>query len=354
MLKITDIPGRETVVDGKRYLFFSGFAYLGMPSLSVFQDTLAEGIRRYGAVYPSSRLSNTPLELYEAFERELAAFTLQEAALSFSSGYLAASAAVRVCAKDSILLFGPSAHPSLKPQTANHKIFTSERWETEIATFLHESVGASHTIVLESVNPLTGRLQDLSWLANLRHPVRVLVDDSHGIGILGDGGAGIAALLPRIPSVRYMICFSLSKAFSCEGGVVAGGYDDITALRQCPEFSAATPMSPAFAYTWMQSGSVFDLQRERLRRNVAYLYAGLSDRRLFLQDPRIPVCYTRESDFYFFCLKRSILLSAFTYPSASDPLVVRAVLNAMHTVRDLDSLVESIDTYEREKNLYFR
>jgi 7-keto-8-aminopelargonate synthetase-like enzyme len=345
MIRITDIPGRQTLVKGVPHLFFSGFAYLGMPSLEVFQDTVAEGLRRYGAVYPSSRASNTPLALYEAFERELAAFTGREAALTFSSGYAAAQAAAYGCAAGGPLLYGPGTHPSLMVAGAGGRRFTSAGWEREVLAFLGTVTTGMPTIVLESVDPISGTIRDFSWLMETPRQVRVLVDDSHGIGILGDGGEGITGMLPLLPELSYLICFSLSKAFSCQGGAVAGTSRDIGLLRAQPWFSAATPMSPAFAYAWMESRPVFDRERERLKRNLAWLREGLRDSALARHDPRLPFCRFLDPAFYAYCLSRAILLSAFRYPSPSDPLVVRAVINALHTPKDLSVLLEALHEF---------
>lgn len=215
-----------------------------------------------------------------------------------------------------------------------------------MCAFLRTVPDEMPTIVLESVDPVRGVIRNFSWLMELGRPVRVLVDDSHGIGILGEQGEGITGLLPVLPELRYLICFSLSKAFSCQGGGVAGSFDDIARIRSLPEFSAATPMAPAFVHSWMESRPVFDLQRELLRRNLTWLREGLRGSRITRHDPQLPFCRIMEPDFYAFCLKSTILLSAFSYPSASDPLVVRAVINALHTREDLDILMGAVRAYE--------
>lgn len=345
MIRITDIPGRETVLGGEAYLFFSGFAYLGMPSLERFQAAVTEGTRRYGAVYPSSRLSNTPSGLYEDLESELAAYTGREEAASFSSGYLASQAAAIACAEGGSLLLCPGTHPSLVPGGVSRRVFEGPDWQAEMAAFVQASSGSLHTIVLESVDPLTGRIRDFSWLADIGRPVRVLVDDSHGIGLLGAEGEGVSALLPALPRLKYLLCFSLSKAFSCQGGGVAGPAEEIARVKALPAFSAATPMSPAFAYAWMACRPLFDRQRRRLRENQACLHELIRGLSAFRLDPRLPVCYTAESGFYAFSLERKILLSAFRYPTASDPLAVRAVINALHTPGDLKRLADTMGDY---------
>ena len=61
-------PGRTAVVNQQEYLFFSGYAYLGMHQVHAFIELIKEGIDTYGPLFPSSRISNTQLRLYETAE----------------------------------------------------------------------------------------------------------------------------------------------------------------------------------------------------------------------------------------------------------------------------------------------
>src|SRR5207248_3332410 len=89
MYILDSTPGRICMIKGKEYLFFSGYSYLGMNHIKEFRDLIKECIEQYGALYPSSRISNTRLAIYEEFEHYLSEMTGMEETVSFSSGYLA-------------------------------------------------------------------------------------------------------------------------------------------------------------------------------------------------------------------------------------------------------------------------
>jgi 7-keto-8-aminopelargonate synthetase-like enzyme len=344
-LEIAGPAGRIVKVRGKEYLFFSGFAYLDMSSLEGFRALVREGMETYGLTFPSSRLSNTRLWLYDQFESRLSAFTGQQASASFSSGYMAAQAAISHALGDSVVLYAPGIHPALRIRGSDARMIPTEQWPSGALKAVNQSSSVYHTVALESVDPLTGRVSDFSWMEQLRHPVRILVDDSHGIGLLGEQGQGVSTLLPVHSGLSYLLTYSLSKAFGCEGGAVSGTDVDIMQIKKTPQFTAATAMSPAFAYAWMNGEVLFTRQLARLRQNIRSLTEALPPGIPLEHDPRLPVYYVRDPEFYPYCLSQNILLSAFRYPSETDPPTVRIVLNASHRPQDLEWLVDAIQGY---------
>ncbi len=337
MLYLEDLPGRETEIEGISYLFFSGFAYLGMPSLKEFQHVVQEGVSKFGTVFPSSRRSNTPHRLYVDFEKALSQWVDLPATASFSSGYLAALSAVHWVADQKVVYAIQGTHPSLC-QGNKIRLLKNKEWIVDAVNSSEKDCA----VVLETVNPLTGALADFDWLLEIKKPVSVVVDDSHGIGILGAKGEGIKPYLPRGKYLKYLLCYSLSKAFSCEGGAVSGEEDDILELRSQPTFSASTPMSPAYAYAWMKSRTLFLRQCRLLHKRVRFFNDMAIHKKNITFDGRLPVCFITRKDIYKRALEHHIILSAFRYPTQKDPLITRAVINALHTEEDLKQLLHCI------------
>ena len=89
MFELENTPGRKCIIAGKEFLFFSGYSYLGMNYVKQFTELVKEGIDKYGILFPSSRISNTRLKLYQKFEDSLSKLTGMQDSVSFSSGYLA-------------------------------------------------------------------------------------------------------------------------------------------------------------------------------------------------------------------------------------------------------------------------
>ena len=128
MITLSQLPGRTTIINKEEYLFFSGYSYLGLGVNEAFINLIKEGIDLYGVVYPSSRISNTPLDLYAAFETKLAQFTSSQAAACFSSGFLSARTATEVVSNKMNVYCMQHTHPASSAHPAIKKIPVLQSW----------------------------------------------------------------------------------------------------------------------------------------------------------------------------------------------------------------------------------
>jgi 8-amino-7-oxononanoate synthase len=332
-------PTSTTSISGKEYRFFSGFSYLGLHSHPAFKAWLKEGIDRYGTVFISSRIANTRLQLYEELEHALAVLLQQQASATFSSGYLASQAAAQYAATRGELLYAPGAHPSL---WTGKPVIPAGSW-TEWAAKTTDKVNAhpDHTFVIiaDGVNPLTSTINDFNWLTAIKRQVLVLIDDSHGIGIVSDEGSGIISRLPQSAEVRYLLAASLAKAYSAQGGVIAGHAMDIAAIKRTPLFTGATPMMPANAWAFLQSFPLHAAQRRLLQQKIQHfetLTAGIG----YLYNPfHLPIFLLKDSNgVEKHLLDHDIMISSFGYPGPDDPPVNRIIISAQHSEEDLEVL----------------
>ncbi len=337
MITLSQLPGRTTRINGSDYLFFSGYSYLGLGALPEFQEWVSEGIRHYGVVYPSSRVSNTPLELYERLETALARFTGTEAAATFSSGFLSARTAVEVAAQYLPVYALPQTHPAstgLPGVTVIH-----DRWET----FLEQRLQAGETqfaLAADSIHPTPGVINDFGFLQQVPPECRILLllDDSHGIGWMGAAGQGAAEQL-RLPAhVELLHHFSLSKAFHLNGGAICGSREWIGRIRQHVNYATSTPLMPALAHAWLESEALRNEQRRLLLRNIAHLQK-LSATTTFVRNGGTPVFVVDIQGIAAQLLDRHIIISSFSYPDPQHAAVNRVVINALHTLADLETLV---------------
>lgn len=341
---LQQLPGRTAIIDGITYLFFSGFSYLGISTTPQYHERLYEGIQRYGSIYPSSRIGNVKLGLFEELEQALSGLTGMADTATFASGYLAAQAAVSCVARNHVLIHAPGAHPSLRLPASLLPEADNDDWVTATVDRVNTGAPNTYAIVMESVNPLMGTVTDFGWLTKLKRPAVVLIDDSHGIGILGKKGEGIISSLPVTEGVSYIFCYSLAKAFSTGGGAVSGAAGFIATLREQPFFTAATALSPGSAYAWLQCRALFEERRRQLLQNILYLREKTVALPFLSNDPRLPVFYSADHWLYEHGLRQHILLSSFSYPSEKDPPVTRVVVNALHTREDLDRLAACMET----------
>ena len=194
-------PGRTALANGKEYLFFSGYSYLGMQHVPEFAELIKEGIDKYGWLFPSSRISNTRLQLYNECEALLSSITGMEDTVLVSSGFLAGELATALW-KDELINLYPS-HPAIYGNHTGCSEHTTKKF------------------AVDSVNMLTAAITDLSLISSGENEKILIVDDSHGIGLIGENGEGICSKFVANKNMQYVLSYSLSKAWNIQGGAVS-------------------------------------------------------------------------------------------------------------------------------------
>jgi len=332
-------PTGRASISGKEYLFFSGFSYLGLHAHPDFKALLQEGTDRLGTVFISSRIANTRLHLYDELEHSLAVRLHQQSSATFSSGYLASQAAAQYVATVGELLYAPGVHPSL--HTGRVSIPTQEwnAWAAMTVDKVNAHPDHTFVIVADGVNPLRSIINDFSWLQQLQRQVLVLIDDSHGFGVIGDNGSGIISQLPKHAPVRYLIASSLAKAYSTQGGVVAGHAADIAAIRKLPLFTGSTPMMPANVWAFLQSTALQQSQFDVLQQRIAYFGSKILITPLAHNPFRLPMFLLQPGEeIPQHLLEHDIMISSFGYPYPDSTPINRIIVSAHHTEQELDTL----------------
>jgi len=345
MVTLSQAPGRTTLIDGKEYLFFSGYSYLGLGLNKHFTDLVKKGIDLYGVVYPSSRISNTALDLYTKMEEQLAAFTSAEDAAVFSSGFLSARTAVDVVSKEMNVYCLPYTHPSSAALPGIIQIPETLSWQQ----FLNERAAAGEfqfAVAADSINPTPGHINDFSFLTSTPaiFNITLIIDDSHGIGWLGKDGKGIASLLNLPAHIDLLLNFSLSKTFHINGGAITGSRKWIAAVRRHVNYATSTPMMPSLAYAWTEATALFNQQREILLQNIEYLQK-LTTNYTFVANEGTPVFVVAKKGIAPYLLQNNVIISSFGYPHPESDPVNRVVVNALHLKSDLEKLAQLIEQY---------
>ncbi len=345
MITLSQLPGRTTMIDGKEYAFFSGYSYLGMGMLPAFTDLVKKGIDQYGVVYPSSRISNTALDLYAIMEEQLAGFTHTEEAACFSSGFLSARTAVEVVTEEMNVYYQHPTHPASTAATGLKLIAAEQSW----TDFLNERAAANEFqfgLVADSINPTPGHINDFSFLQSTpaTFNITLIIDDSHGIGWLGERGEGIRSLLQLPSSIELLLNFSLSKAFHINGGAVCGSRKWLSAVRRHVNYATSTPLMPSLAYAWLHAQDLFQQQREILLQNIDYLQK-LTTNNTFVANEGTPVFVLAKKGIAPYLLQNNTIISSFSYPHPESDPVNRVVVNALHLRSDLEKLAQLIEQF---------
>lgn len=220
----------DTVLD------LSGNDYLG---LARHPDVVAGAIAAagtWGAGSTGSRLVSGTTRLHDDLERALADFVGTPAALVFSSGYLANLGAVTALAGKGDLIVSDSLnHASLIDAcrlSGARVVVTPHADPAAVAKVLADRDERRALVVTDAVFSVDGDLAPLAELhaATRQHAAVLLVDDAHGLGVVGDAGRGAAYELGIAGQPDVVVTATLSKALGSQGGVVLAAADVIAHL----------------------------------------------------------------------------------------------------------------------------
>ncbi len=344
MIFITQKPNRIIQIEGKEYLFFSGTSYLGLSQNADFQALILQGIENYGASYGSSRNSNLQLDIYEKTELKLAQFAKAPTSITLSSGMLAGQVVVNQL-YDHQFVYSPQNHPACwhKPTIESPKMSFKDWAEQLIQNFPYSDKPIA--IICNSVDALKNESMDFDWTMQLpdNQQITLFIDDSHGIGVMGENGEGIYSKIRVKSNIRLVVTASLHKAMGIVGGVVFSDKDFIQQIRECTYFSACSPITPAFMWAYLQSGDLYAAQLKKLRQNITLFNSQFADNELLMRQSNYPVYWTAQNDLYEKLLKQNILIYQFAYPAKTGPKNTRIVLSAWHEDADIERLAKGIN-----------
>ncbi|MDX1665612.1 MAG: aminotransferase class I/II-fold pyridoxal phosphate-dependent enzyme [Saprospiraceae bacterium] len=342
------VPGRTASVGGQEWLYFSGTAYLGMPSRAAFRELVNEGMALYGTHFGGSRLSPSCFSLYEETERHLAKWLGSPDALLVSSGTLAGRL-LRSCLRDwGELVASPGTHAAL----LGHEDEIPPEGDAWISQLIEsrQKKPVPTLITTSSVNPLKPERHDFGWLEEwpATSPLILVIDDSHGLGITGSKGRGILSELKAPSGVRIVLCSSLGKGLSLPGGIIAGPREVIAKLRNTPLFAGASPPPPAHFYAFLKAEKLYDEARRELDRNVRQFSEGLEASDFVHYMDGYPVFRVSDTGVTDLFHRHRIMISHFSYPDPKGSPVSRIILNALHLPADIHKLIKLLQVFQHQ------
>ncbi|MFV0131039.1 8-amino-7-oxononanoate synthase [Streptomyces sp. HMX112] len=202
--------------------------YLGLTRHPEVTGAAADAARRWGAGATGSRLVTGTTELHAELERELAEFCGFEAALVFSSGYAANLAVLTALgAAGSLIVSDAGNHASIVDGCRLSRAETAvvPHADPEAVTkTLDAHPGRRALVVTDSVFSVDGDAAPLAGLAGAcrAHGAALVVDDAHGLGVLGDGGRGAVHAAGLAGAADTVATLTLSKSLGSQGGAVLG------------------------------------------------------------------------------------------------------------------------------------
>ena len=272
-------------VDGREMLMLGSNSYLELTTHPRVKARAMQAIRDYGSGCAGSRFLNGTLPIHVELEARLAALVGKEAALVFPTGFQTNTGVLAT-------LVGPGEHVVADKYAHACILDGCHLSGCHLVRYNHNDmndlerrldalpVHEAALVVTEGVFSMEGDLADLPEVVRLAKAYRaqVMVDDAHGLGVLGPGGAGTAAHFGLSREVD-LIVGTFSKSLAAIGGFVAGPERTINYLMHNARpylFSAsASPASVAAVLGALEVMADEPERLERLWRNVRFLKGGL-------------------------------------------------------------------------------
>ena len=275
-------------VGGRRLLNLSSNSYLGLATRPEIQEAAAQAARSYGCSAGASRLISGTHSLHEALEERLARFKGAQAALLYSSGYLANIGILPALVGAGDVVIGDELnHASIidgcrlsRAEYGTYPHRDADALEAAFKRLEQRGHRGRRLVVTDTIFSMDGDLAPLPSLVELceRYGATLMVDEAHATGCLGPGGQGAVArfgLEQRVPVVMS----TLSKAFGSLGAFVAG--DELLRdylINVSRSFIFTTALPPPVVAASLAALDVLEREPElslRLQRHGDYLREGL-------------------------------------------------------------------------------
>jgi 8-amino-7-oxononanoate synthase len=312
--------------EGRPVVMLGSNSYLGLATHPEVQAAAHDAIERFGTGCSGSPLLNGTLDIHTDLARELAAFMCKEDALLFSTGYQTNVGVVSALLHDDdIVIMDELDHASLIDGVLLSRCRFARYGHNNMDML--EDILARHKdrpklIVADSVFSMEGTIAKVPEIVRLarKYGARLMLDEAHGIGVLGPGGRGAAELFGILEEVD-LVMGTFSKAFASVGGFVAGDRLVIDFLRSTARshvFSASLP--PAAVATVRRSLEIIRSEPERRTRlfeNAHVWSAGLTKLGYdapFHGTPIIPVRHCRSDPLTLGIFKRLLEEGVFVNP----------------------------------------
>ena len=217
----------EPVRSGE-HLDLAGNDYLGLRRHPAVVAGAVAAAETYGGGAGASRLVTGTLAIHEDLERALGALTGSPSALVFSTGYHAnLSALTALTDGETLIVSDAHAHASLidGARLSRAAVAVSRHNDVDhVRELLASRAQRRALVVVESVYSVLGDAAPLAELAELaaQHDAVLLVDEAHGIGVVGQRGEGLAAQLGLAGLEHVVLTATLSKSLAAQGGAVLG------------------------------------------------------------------------------------------------------------------------------------
>lgn len=351
MIYLDHLPGRSFVHAGREFLYFGGTSYLGLNTDADFQALYINSIEKHGLNHGASRNSNIRLSIFGQAERSLAEWAGSPAAVTLSSGYLAGQLLRRHFASEGFTIFHhSSAHSALRIE--GDRFFPNqEELSSEIMSFFALRKNGTAVLFLDSISFDQNNFPNFRWLKKLPLEKMILVvDDSHGIGVIGEEGSGVYQTLVDLIPKEILVTASLNKAPATQAGAIWGERERLEKLRQNPLYAGSSPPSPTALATLLAAREILSDRLQKLKRNTLFFVEQLEQPDYFDRCPGHPAFSFKDDRLNEILERNNIIITHFEYAGTVSSSLNRIVISAHHLKADIINLAKVVNTFLELEN----
>ncbi|MCR4435506.1 MAG: aminotransferase class I/II-fold pyridoxal phosphate-dependent enzyme [Clostridiales bacterium] len=343
----------EVIINGKRTIMIGSNNYLGLTSDPRVIKAAHEALDKYGTGCSGSRFLNGTLDLHIELEKRLAAFVGKEAALTFSTGFQTNLGILSAIAgRNDYIICDSGNHASIIDgcRLSFAKLLKYEHNNMEDLERILKNIpdGNGKLIVFDGVFSMEGDIANVPEIVRLakKYGARTMMDDAHGLGVLGKRGSGTAEYYGLENEVD-IIMSTFSKSLASLGGFMAASEDVVHYVKHISRpfiFSASIP--PANAAAALEAVKIIETEPERIQwlwDNAKYMKEGLKKLNIPIgesQTPIIPVMtYEDERTFIItkMLLEEGVYVNPVVSPAVKPGLsLLRTTYTSTHTKEQLD------------------
>ncbi len=358
----------EVIINGRRVLMFGSNAYLGLTNHPKVKEAAIQAVKKYGTGMAGSRFLNGTLDIHVELERKIAQFLGKDDALTYSTGFQVNLGVVScLTGREDYIIWDELDHASI---IEGHRLSFSNKLK-----FKHNDMDSLEKqlqkcdadkikfIVVDGVFSMEGDIANLPGIVELckKYNANLMVDEAHGLGVLGKQGRGTCDHFGVIDDVD-LIMGTFSKSLASIGGFIAGDEAVINYLRHNSRpyiFSASnTPAATAAA------SAAFDImisepeRMENLWKLTRYALDGFRNMGCEIGHTSTPIIplFIRDNDKTFaittMLFEEGIFVNPVVSPAvAPTDTLIRFSLMATHTFEQLNCALEKIEQIFRKTGM---
>ncbi|MBU2501371.1 aminotransferase class I/II-fold pyridoxal phosphate-dependent enzyme [bacterium] len=349
---------------GREVIMLGSNNYLGLTNHPRVKEAAREAIAKYGTGCAGSRFLNGTLDIHIELEEKLAALVGKEKALVFSTGFMVNQGVLSSLAgRNEIIVVDRTDHASIidgaRLSFADVRKFKHNDMEN-LELVLKNDVGMNKLIIVDGVFSMEGDIARLPEIVELaaRYDAVVMVDDAHGVGVLGDHGRGTCNHFGLTDQV-HLIMGTFSKSLASVGGFIASDADTIHYIQHVARalmFSASMPPASVASVSAAVDVMLEETWRhEALWRNNDIMRERLDDAGFDTgpsETPIIPAVVGEDMMAFKMC-RRLIDEGVFVNPVVSPAVeqgnaLIRLSLMATHTEDEIHKAMDIMVKVGRE------